>query len=159
MAEQKAKLKKTRKRSIANPTRVPKAGSKPSVERKRKRAEKSALDKVYEALDLSGPDDTDANGAEKLCTSVDRVIAKRSVEIAKKLAQRTEEGNVTSAKLLLNLVSQKKQPRKPKEPFSKALLEVVQKLECEPEWTSPQTPENGQTTDPKIRQLPPDVHV
>jgi hypothetical protein len=140
MAEQEAKLKKTKKRGTANPTRVPKAGSKPSVERKRKRA----------ALDLSGPDDTDADGAEKLCTSVDRVIAKRSVEIAKKLAQRTEEGSVTSAKLLLNLVGKKKQSKKPKEPFSKALLEVVQRLECEPEWMNPQRLEKGQTTDPKI---------
>lgn len=150
MAEQKAKLKKTEKRSAANPTRVPKPGSKPSVERKRKCEEKSALDKVYEALDLSGPDDSDADGAEKLCTSVDRVIAKRSVEIAKKLAQRTEEGSVTSAKLLLNLVGKKKQSKKPTAPFSKALLEVVQRLECEPEWKNPQAPEKGQTTDPKF---------
>ncbi len=144
MAEEEAKLKKTRRRSTANPKRVRKAGSKPSTRGKKTEAEKSALDKVYEALDTSGPDDPDVDGEEELRTSVNRVVAKRSVEIAKKLAQQAEEGSVTSAKLLVDLVGKKKQPKKP---FSKGLLKFVSRLECDPEWAKPETRETKQTTD------------
>jgi hypothetical protein len=144
MAKVEAKLKKTKRRSAANPTKVRKAGGKPRTRSKKAPAEKSALDKVYEALDLSGPDDPNEDGVEKLRTSVNRVVAKRSHAIAKKLAQKTEEGNVTSAKLIVELVSKKQQSKKPS---SKALLKYLSRLECEPEPVKPGTREAGQTTD------------
>jgi len=86
---------------------------------------------VYEALDVSGPDDEDVDGIEKLRVSVNRVIAKRSVELAKKLAQQAEEGNLSSAKLIVVLGSKKK--RRAKKLSATALLDATSTLEREQE--------------------------
>jgi len=131
MAEEEAKLKKTKRRGTANPTRVRRTGGKPYARTKKTLPEKSELEMVYEALDVSGPDDEDVDGIEKLRVSVNRVIAKRSVELAKKLAQQAEEGNLSSAKLIVVLGSKKK--RRAKKLSATALLDATSTLEREQE--------------------------
>jgi hypothetical protein len=132
MAEEEAKLKKTKSRSTANPTRARRAGGKPYAKAKKTLPEKSELEKVYEALDVSGPDDEDVDGIEKLRVSVNRVIAKRSVELAKRLAQQAEEGNLSSAKLIVVLGSKKKKRAK-KLSATALLLDATSMLEREQE--------------------------
>lgn len=144
MAEKQEKLKKTKKRGAANSTRAGNSGKKPSTRTKKARAEKSSLDKVYEALDLSGPEDQDVDGEEMLRTSMNRLAAKRSAEIAKKLGQKAEEGNITSAKLILQIVGKKKQS---KELLSNGLINYVGTLECDSELVKTDSKEAVQTKD------------
>ena len=127
MAEVKKKLNKMKRRNTGTPTKALKTGSKPITRVKKNPAEKSELDKVYEAIDLSGPDDNQVDGVEKLLISVNRVVAKRADNIAKKLAQRAEEGNLPTAKFVVDLGS-KKQLNKASANF---LLEVASTLESD----------------------------
>lgn len=127
MAEVKKKLNKMKRRSTGTPTKALKTGSKPIRRVNKKQAEKAKLDKVYEAIDLSRPDDNQVDGLEKLFTSVNRVVAKRADNIAKKLAQRAEEGNLPTAKFVVDLGS-KKQLNKVSANF---LLEVASTLESD----------------------------
>ena len=136
MAEVKAMLKKTKRRSAAQPIRVIDAGRKPRTSAKKAPAKKSALDEVYDALDLSGPDDEPVDGEKCLRSKMNRLIEKRSIEIAKRLGQKAEEGNVTSAKLILALVSKDKQLKKP---FTKALHGLVGTLESDSGQVKPET--------------------
>ena len=126
MAEEEAKLKTKKARSAANPIKAGKTGGKPNRKAKKTRADESDLEKVYYALDVSGPDDENVDGIEKLRVSVNRVIAKRSVEIAKRLAQKAEEGNLSSAKLIMDLGSKKQQAPKRS---TTALLDALSTLE------------------------------
>jgi len=113
MAELKTKLKKTKKRSIGNSKTIKSAAAKTSTRTKKAPAKKSVLDKIYDELDLSGPDDQEIDGEDCLRSKMNRLVEKRSIAMAKKLGQKAEEGNVTSAKLVIALVSKKKQVTKP----------------------------------------------
>ena len=127
MAEVKTKLNKGKRRSTANPTKARKTSSKPKTRVNKSRGEKAELDEVYEAIDLSGPDDNQVDGLEKLFTSVNRVVAKRADNIAKKLAQRAEEGNLPTAKFVVDLGSKKQLNRA----SANFLLEVANTLESD----------------------------
>ena len=127
MADVKAKLNKMKGRGKVNPTRERKTGSKPITRAKKKPAEKSELDRVYESIDLSGPDDDEVDGIQKLLTSINRVAAKRADNIAKKLALQAEKGNVSSAKLMVDLGSR----RQLNKASAICLLEVADTLESD----------------------------
>jgi len=135
MAEVK-KLKKTTGRSTANRTTAQKTENKPGMRARKTAAEKSELDKVYEALDLSGPDGQDTDSFQQLCTYVNRAIGKRSEQIARKLTRRVEEGNLASSKFMMELVSKKKPGRKAS---ANGFLKLVRSLENEPECVKPDT--------------------
>jgi hypothetical protein len=143
MAVLKAKLKTTR-RITGNPITVKKADAKPGTRAKKASAKKSVLDKIYEELDLSGPDDQEVDGEDCLRSKMNRLIEKRSIAMAKKLGQKAEEGNVTSAKLILELVSKNKNAKKPS---SKMLQNLVGTFESDADLVKPATPEAALTKD------------
>ncbi len=94
----------------------------------------------YEALDLSDPGEDEVDAEDEICTKLNRVIVKRSTYIAKKLAQRAEEGSVTSANLVLQLVRRKKQGKKF---LSKSLISLMDKLEGDSSEVKPETQRAG----------------
>jgi hypothetical protein len=113
MADSKAKSKETKRRKAVNPITAKNAGAKTSPRAKKPPVKKSELDMIYDAIDLSGPDDQQVNGEDCLRTKMNRLIEKRSSALAKRLGQKAEEGNVTSAKLILALVSKNKPTKRP----------------------------------------------
>lgn len=62
-------------------------------------------------------------------------MVKRSTYIAKKLAQRAEEGSVAGANLVLQLVRRKKEGKKK---LSKRLAAFVDTLESDPDEVKPE---------------------
>lgn len=55
--------------------------------------------------DASSPQASIADGEQSLLDSVNRVVAANSTKIAEKLAEKAKNGNISSAKLLANLVT------------------------------------------------------
>jgi hypothetical protein len=126
MAESIAKLKMTKRRSTGSPITVKKAGAKTSTRAKKPPAEKSKLDLIYDALDLSGPDDRLVNGEDCLRTKMNRLMEKRSTALAKRLGQKAEEGSVTSAKLIITLISKNKLANRPSPKMLQTLVETYE---------------------------------
>lgn len=100
------------------------------------RGRKSKMEEDYEALDLSDPGEDEVDAEDVICTKLNRVMVKRSTYIAKKLAQRAEEGSVTGANLVLQLVRRKKKGKKIP---PKRLLSIVGTLENDPVEVKPET--------------------
>ena len=94
------------------------------------------MEEDYEALDLSDPGEDEVDAEDVICTKLNRVMVKRSTYIAKKLAKRAEEGSVTGANLVLQLVSRKKEGKKIP---PKRLLSIVGTLEDDPVEVKPET--------------------
>lgn len=131
----KTKTKKTQRRSAAGITKVRKPCDEPIRRTKRSTAEKSEVDRAYEALDLSDPGEDEVDAEDVICVKLNRVMVKRSTYIAKKLAQRAEEGSVTGANLVLQLVRRKKEGKKK---LSKRLAAFVDTLESDPDEVKPE---------------------
>ena len=127
MAEVK-KLKTTNKRGTANLTKVRGTCEKPLKRVKKSTPEKSTRDSEYDALDVSDSEGDELDAEDVICTKLNRVLVKRSTYIAKKLVQRAEEGSVTGANLVLQLVRRTKQAKKLR---LKRLTPYVDRLETD----------------------------
>jgi hypothetical protein len=133
--------KKTKTRGESHPTGARKKGSKPRLRAKKPETAKAELDREYNAIDVRRPDDDqNADGEELLRTYTSRLVAKRSIQMAKRLTRRAEEGNLTSAKLVLELVKKKN----PKKPSAKCLTDCVSTYEGDRLLTRRSTPATEQ---------------
>ena len=128
-------LKKTTGRSTIKRATAQESGTKLVTRARKSPAKNAELDKVYEALDLSRPDGQDTDSLEQLSTLINRAVGKRSDRIARKLTQMAEEGNLTSAKLIMELVSKKKLTSKAS---ANGFLKLVRSLESQPEYVEPE---------------------
>ena len=90
---------------------------------------------AVEPADASGTGASSADGEKTLLDSVNRVVAANSTAIVKKLAEKAVAGNISSAKLLVDLVTKQKAPAKVR---AKSQSARIGRLEDEPEWREEQ---------------------
>lgn len=123
-------LKKTKKQS----TTRRKTDAKPRTNAKPRKAVARKPPKVeaVDSADACGTETPSADGEKTLLDSVNRVVAANSTEIVKKLAEKAVAGNISSAKLLVDLVTKKKVPAKLRAHSQSA---CISRLEDEPEWS------------------------
>lgn len=129
----KEQLKKTEKQSTtrrkteAKPRTKAKATK--AVTRKPSKVEAAAPAGTGNALGSS------ADGGQSLLDSVNEVVAASSIKIAEKLVEDAVSGNISSAKLLADLVMKKKAPAKDR---GESQSQVVSRLADDPEWGNEQ---------------------
>lgn len=142
MAEEKKQLKKTRKRSTAGSRAVEKPRKKAVARSKNATTRDSPVAGAGERAELNVTADPNVNGEKKLRDSVNQQVAKKAGEIAKELVAGAAKGNAACTKLVLELMSGKKQVAKSR---SSGLSKLIDVLEREPEWVKPETNDTKQT--------------
>lgn len=93
-------------------------------------ARKSLQVDATELADATSAQVSSADGERLLLDSVNQVVAAYSTKIAEKLGEEAVAGNVSSAKLLVDLITKKKVPAKLR---AEILSACMSRLEDEPE--------------------------
>jgi len=142
MAEVEKQAGNPGRRSTARSNREQRPRKKPSARAKKVPAGKVRTANAKAKAKLSDAAEANVKGADELRRSVNREVAAEAERIAKELTLKAAKGDVSSAKLLWNMMTEKKQtPHVSSYHFS----ESIGTLESEQEWAEPETNNATQT--------------